>query len=152
MKLYKIIFTIVLAVLFCSITIAQPREKRDREERIESMRIAFITDRLELSPTESQQFWPLYNELQDKKRALKDKADRPDSIENITDAEADKLILEKFDRDQKELDLDKAYYIKIKEVISSKRLIKLLVAEREFKKRLLERMNGHRDGYGHRRN
>ena len=69
--------TIAIAVLFCSIATAQPREKRDRDERIESMRIAYITDRLDLSPTESQQFWPLYNELQDKKRALKNKEDRP---------------------------------------------------------------------------
>ena len=120
-------------------------KKRDRDERIESMRIAYITDRLDLSPTESQQFWPLYNELQDKKRALKNKEDRP-RLEDITDAEAERLILAKFDRDQKELDLHKEYYVKIKEVISSKRLIELLRVENEFKKRLLERMNGRRDG------
>lgn len=146
MNLYKIIFTTTITILFCNIALAQPK---DRDERVESLRIAYITERLNLSPTESQQFWPLYNELQDKKRALKNKEYRP-RLEDLTDEEAEKLILAKFDRDQKELDLHKAYYIKIKEVISSKRLIKLLVAEREFKKRLLERMNGRRGG--HRRN
>jgi len=143
MKLYKIIFTVVIAIFCSNIAIAQPRDRGNSEERIESMRIAFITDRLELSPTESQQFWPLYNELQDKKRALKKKENRPRK-ENLTDEEAERLILEKFDRDQKELDLHKAYFIKLKEVISSKKLVKLIVAEREFRKRLLERMNGRR--------
>ncbi len=39
--------------------LAQPH--RDRGERLQSLRIAVITDALELTPEEAQAFWPVYN-------------------------------------------------------------------------------------------
>ncbi len=40
-------------------------ERQERmQSRIESQKIAFITQKLDLSPSEAQQFWPIYNEYQ----------------------------------------------------------------------------------------
>ncbi|MCB0665633.1 MAG: hypothetical protein KDC80_07420, partial [Saprospiraceae bacterium] len=36
-------------------------QERPVQERIEAQRVAFITQRVNLSPEEAQQFWPIYN-------------------------------------------------------------------------------------------
>ncbi|MES2777639.1 MAG: hypothetical protein V4722_25905 [Bacteroidota bacterium] len=39
---------------------AQPEERN--EDAIESLKIAFLTKQLELTPEEAQKFWPVYNQ------------------------------------------------------------------------------------------
>ena len=40
-------------------------------QKIESARIALITDRLGLSPEQAQRFWPIYNEYSTQRRQLR---------------------------------------------------------------------------------
>jgi hypothetical protein len=108
-------------------------------ERMQSQRIAFITQRLALTPEESQQFWPIYNQFTEKVQQIRSvKPDKP--LVDMTEAEAEKGILEGFDKDARELDLKKEYYQKLKKVISVKKISRLYVAERDFKAELLQRL------------
>jgi len=66
-QLAKYIFICV----FCVITftsIAQPVSKHDK---IDALRVSFITSKVNFTTQESQLFWPLYNEYNDKADALK---------------------------------------------------------------------------------
>lgn len=49
-----------------------PMERLNKEQRaqLESFRIQFITKKLDLSPTEAEKFWPLYNEQREASRRL----------------------------------------------------------------------------------
>ena len=75
----KYIHTILIALLLSSTLFAQgtgrkmKREKRQEkmESRIESQKIAFITQKLDLTPTEAQLFWPIYNEYQTKMKEIR---------------------------------------------------------------------------------
>ena len=67
----NIIYGFLLFIL--SINIIQAQEHRSKEERIQALKVAFITEELDLTPEQSQGFWPLYNELQGKLRQLKKK-------------------------------------------------------------------------------
>lgn len=40
-------------------------------ERIEAIKIAFLTKKLDLSPEEAQRFWPIYNRYNDEIRGIK---------------------------------------------------------------------------------
>ena len=61
-------------------------------KRIEAMRIAFITQRLNLTSEEAQQFWPVYNQFSEKMQQIKGpKMDTP--LEDLNDADAEKMIL-----------------------------------------------------------
>jgi hypothetical protein len=59
------------------------------------------------------------------------------SSENISDKEADELLTELLLTEQKMLDLRKEYYAKIKQILSTKKVLLLLRAEKEFNKELI---------------
>ncbi|AMS27590.1 hypothetical protein AEM51_11760 [Bacteroidetes bacterium UKL13-3] len=42
-----------------------------KNDKIESYKIAFITERLNLSPKDATVFWPVYNEFSDQLRKMK---------------------------------------------------------------------------------
>ena len=68
-----------LSVLAVSVS-AQPTQRNPQrvQEKIESQRVAFLTQKLDLTPEESAAFWPIYNDFKkaqrEKRRSL-----RPDT-------------------------------------------------------------------------
>jgi hypothetical protein len=40
----------------------QGEDRKDRKERIEVLKIQFITEKLDLTPSEAESFWPVYEE------------------------------------------------------------------------------------------
>ncbi|HLG04086.1 MAG TPA: hypothetical protein VI731_10860, partial [Bacteroidia bacterium] len=40
-------------------------------ERVQALKVAFITKHLNLTPAEAEKFWPVYNEYQDKREAVR---------------------------------------------------------------------------------
>ena len=56
-----------LIFILCSLALTvNAQENKDRQEQIEkfrSMKIAFFTERLELTPGEAELFWPACNEI-----------------------------------------------------------------------------------------
>lgn len=131
---------ILLIMLGLGLTIQiSAQDRRAGGDRLKSMKVAYITDQLDLTPEESQNFWPLYNELEDKLRQIR-KDHRPERIqENISEAEALDLINKTLESEQRELDLKKEYSQKLQTVISPVKLIRLQKAEKQFKRELLNR-------------
>jgi hypothetical protein len=115
-----------------------------KREKIKALKIAYITEQLQLTPEEAQVFWPVYNEFDQKRQELeieifgpKDK--RPD-IALMSDEEVDQFISRHFDKEEQMIDLREEYYKKFKEVLPVKKVFRLFEAEREFKMMLLERL------------
>lgn len=115
--------------------------KKDRSknyERLKAKKIAYITDELELSPAESEKFWPVYNQFRDDIESLR--TDRQSAIEkqnNITEAEALVIINNSIQLDKKEIEIKEKYNAKFIDIISAKRLIKLQSVDRRFKRQML---------------
>jgi hypothetical protein len=109
-------------------------------ERIKTQHIAFISNRLQLTTKEAEQFWLLFNEFHEKQKAIRDAAhaQRQKPFDEMTDAEVEKLITSEIDIQGRELELRKEYYQKFKTVISVKKIAKLYRAERDFKMSVLE--------------
>lgn len=136
MKKYCYIF-ILLWIAFNSES--QTNAKRDK---IDQLRVAFINTKVDLTNQETQQFWPLYNELTDKLDNLK-KTYRINFIKNfnaeiISDKEAEALLTAEFILKQKELDLNKEYYEKYKKILPIKKIALIKMAENDFKKELIK--------------
>lgn len=139
----KIFITLLVIFAFSAAGISQ------RGERIQSLRIAFITEELDLTPKESQAFWPIYNELLSKKEGLRGKEIR-NSDQDITDEEANALLKKSFENEQKRLDLKREYFQKLKQVLPPRKLVRLPKAEQQFKRKLLRQVKqrrGRRDGF-----
>jgi Skp family chaperone for outer membrane proteins len=137
------LFSILLFVLFSMNVVAQRRD--DIKQRVESQRIAFITEKLELSPEEAQKFWPIYNQFTDEiesvrrelniMRRLSDK-----EIKSMSDKDAEKYNEQILSQQQKLIDLQKRYQSDLKSTISVQKIALLYKAEFDFKRILLKRI------------
>jgi len=127
--------------------LAQPDRENDkeREEKIDRLKIAFITTELNLTSEEAEKFWPVYNEAEAKIKELR-KANRKieqeinDSYETMTNEEAKKKLATIFENDEKETAIRKEYAEKFSKIIGEKRALKLLSLEHEFRRELLDRL------------
>ncbi|SDE64861.1 hypothetical protein SAMN05421636_106251 [Pricia antarctica] len=134
----KIMVTSVL--LMSSILFAQHKPDKDK---IKSLKVAFLTERLDLSSKEAQTFWPIYNEYNEKRDAMHEqKQDRVyrkmGDVENLSEKEAGELIKQYLTFEENEEELDKNFTERISKVISAKKTLLLLRSEYEFKKQLLK--------------
>ena len=133
----------ILFVLFCLTSVvgvfAQPQNGRVKE-RVEAQRVGFITQRLNLTPEESQAFWPVYNQYTEKLQQIRNSVKLEQPLDDMSDADTEKLIMAQMDKESRELDLRKEYYQKLKKVISVKKIAKLYKAERDFRGELLKQL------------
>ena len=141
---------LTLLMLTSMVAVAQPTGRpgdfEEKREKIEAIKVAFITEQIDLSVEESQSFWPVYNEMSDKEHALR-KAQRDalaglKDFENASDKDVEKAIMELADLQIEMEKLRKNYLPKFIDIIGAKKTAKLMRAEKEFGKRLMERMKG----------
>ncbi len=140
----KLLLFVVVSLLSLPQVIAQ---KKEAIKKIESARIALITGRLGLSPSQAEKFWPLYNEFSRQKRDIRSEvstARKNIDPQNITDQQSKRLMDLQFDAKQKELNLEKEYAGRLRAVISSQQIFSLRKAEDDFKRMLLQRIDQRR--------
>jgi hypothetical protein len=152
MKTILLRHCIIFSLICCSApSFAQrttPKNKVAREERrdnIESMKIAFLTKKLDLTPEEAQQFWPVYNQYTDKLQELRKKhrlenKDAKHNFDIMTDKEVEQTVDNEMAFRQKEIDIQKDYHSKFKAVLPIKKVAKLYQAEEQFKRVLLDKL------------
>ncbi len=118
-------------------------QSRNEEEirKIQDAKIAIITNRLSLTPDQSKDFWPIYNEFSQKKRAM-NRSMRllTGGNESRTDDQAMNSLKEVQELKQKQVELEKEYQDRFLSVITAKQLTELYAAERDFNEMLLQRL------------
>ncbi len=124
----------------------QPRPPR---ERVEAMKVGFITQRLNLSPEEAKVFWPVYNkyrdELENLRKSRRDNlVDARTNIDDLSEKEVEKTVDSELIFRQNELDLLKKYHAQFKQVLPIKKVAMLYRAEEDFKRELLDRIKENR--------
>ncbi|MCW3807286.1 hypothetical protein [Plebeiibacterium marinum] len=137
--------TFLLIILFLSIHIFSWGQQFSREEKIERLKaqkVAFITNKLNLSTEEAQAFWPVYNDFFKKREGLARQKKQITldlqnnwmkySSEKKTEL-ADSLINFRL----KEAKLEQAYHQKFKSILSIDKVIKLYNSEQQYKNYLL---------------
>lgn len=143
----------ILLLFICALTFATTsafaqdnQSSQERRERVESAKIAFLTDKMNLTTEQAQKFWPLYNEYETKRRELLKsyRSGYRQDVEELSEQEAKARIEGMFNTREKELALEQEYAAKYVRVISNKQLIKLYRAERDFTKMLLKRLDNKR--------
>ncbi len=136
----QILLFFLLSVLAVS---AQPKDKI--RERIKAQRVAFITDRLSLTPDEAQKFWPIYNQFTDEFEGVKKEMNRlrkstNENLKSMSDKEVEKALDDDLENQQKLTDLQRKYQKELKSAISPRKIALLYKTERDFKMQLLKRM------------
>lgn len=139
MKKNSIILFFMLGIL--GITYGQENHR----ERIKAYKTAYITEQLDLSSKEAEQFWPIYNAYEKQSfeiRILQVREDRnkikeQGGFEALTDKDA-QAALHKFLQNEKEVTkIKERLYKDLSPVLSPVKMLKLYKAEADFSKKLL---------------
>ncbi|MFA4852351.1 MAG: hypothetical protein WC868_06705 [Bacteroidales bacterium] len=144
MKKLKNFCMMITAIILLSQTRAMAQREKDfenKKEKIEAQKVAFITTKLNLTTEESKNFWPVYNEYETKKEALRKNFKKtykfipPDSL---TETQAKERITAELKMEQSLLDLKEEYTTKFLNVLPASKVLKLIKTEAEFKRILLK--------------
>lgn len=138
------ILAILIVILSPSVFFAQ-----GKAEKVEQLKIAYFTKELNLTTQEAEKFWPVYNEMEKKIKALR--KDRRKTFKELED-NGDSLsvdVVKKhtnsiFDSEIAEVNTKKEYYAKIGVIIGYKKATKVYKVERDFKRELLMRLKEER--------
>lgn len=125
----------------------------DRLERIKALRVAYISEKLELTPEEAQRFWPVFNKFDDnmtslnkQKRQLMEKL-RPENASSLSEKETTALM-EQDDKLEEEIQNNRKQLVKnLQGVIPNQKIIMLRQIEVEFKQKLLNQIKNRRERF-----
>lgn len=109
----------------------------------------FITEKAGLTAQEAEKFFPLYFELQDKKKDMNDQAWKllhPGKNKNLTEAEYEKNMLKVYDLRIESAQLEKTYFTKFKSILSAQKIYEVQKAETRFHRELVKEARGRGDG------
>jgi hypothetical protein len=95
-----------------------------RAEKIEALKIAFITQKLQLTADEAQKFWPVYNQYENEIKSLQIDNTNGPALEN----------------EEKLLNVRKKYLGSFEKVIGPQKVNKLFNVERDFRAILIQRL------------
>lgn len=116
------------------------------QEKIEAFKIAFFTEKLQLTPDESKDFWPLFNEFENEREALKDRFGLEDRrIELMSDQEVETFLTKHIEMEEQMVKLRRDYIQRFKQVLPIRKVAMLQRVDTEFKRALLEEIKKRRE-------
>lgn len=138
-KNFKIWLTFLL-IGSMSLVFGQHNPNKDK---IKTLKVAFITERLSLTSNEAESFWPIYNKYEEerhnlRKREWKEVWDKMATMDNLSEKEAVALLNKHLALEDEEEKLDKAFLQKLSKVITAKKTLLLMKAEEDFKRQLIK--------------
>ncbi len=142
---------VILALALVASLAAAAQPSGERVERLKQLKIAYLSDMLQLTVEEGQQFWPLYNAYEAKREAsFKQRHDvwtalSKDAENTSEKALFDALAAERALNDEMQRETE-AYARKVLPILGVSRAAKLLSAEEEFRERLMRELRERGEG------
>ena len=136
---------LLLSALFLLTTTAIFGQKR-QQERVKLLKTSFITDALMLSSSEAEKFWPIYNKYSEKiisnkniiERQMMGKYMLPQAKFDLNENDARVFITKVNELEADNVKNQQLMNEELSNVISSKKILRLLIAERNFNRRILQ--------------
>ncbi len=139
----------ILLILILIISISAFSQDKERYERIKALKIAFITERLELTESEAQKFWPIYNEFETKNQSLRREMIgnfRNSDFDSMSEQEAKKHLENMMAKDTKKYELKQQFVNDLLKILPAKKIILLKATEDAFNRRMMEQFKKRREG------
>ncbi len=143
MKKY-IIFTFIFLMGGLNMAFAQ---KRSGGGKIEALKKAYITDKLNLTEAEANAFWPVYDEHEKRIKAIKENfrtTYSPRKFKEMSDQEIETALYAKIDMEQTILDERKVFLTALRGKLPIKKIARLERVHKSFKREMLRKMRKHR--------
>lgn len=139
-KLVPILFLLVSFNFY-----AQGESMKEKKEQIKALKVAFFSTELDLTTTEAERFWPIYNSYDDKQFELRHQKMKTymrrmsdGSLDKITEKEAN-TFLAQMDETEEELFLVRKKFMQnVRTILPAVKIVKLKKAEEDFNRKLLQ--------------
>ena len=131
---------LVMACVFFLPASAQKKEKCNETE-FRAKKQAYMAQKANLTQEETEKFFPLYFEFQDKKKEINKQAQRKEKkgkAPETTDQEYEEIIDNFFDNQESIIELEKEYIKKYREILSDKKIYMIYWAEIKFSRNMLK--------------
>ncbi|MGB5500454.1 MAG: hypothetical protein WBM77_16100, partial [Maribacter sp.] len=118
-------------------------QRRPDKEKIKSLKVAYITERLNLKSSEAQAFWPIYNAHEQQMESYREQErfeiyGKLKDMESLSDQETETLLKDLITLESQKNAANQQFLKDIQKVISAKKTFLLLKTENGFKRRLLQ--------------
>jgi len=141
MKKIFLLFTLIFFHIATNAQQANGGNKEKGKEKIRAIKIAYLTEKLDLTSTEAEQFWPIFNEYHKKRRELfnyekqqlKQKIEEGYDISKVTDEEAKKVLKKIFEYREQRYKNKISFHKELEKILPPKKILILEVTEKEFK-------------------
>jgi hypothetical protein len=122
---------------------AQPGPPPGGSNRMEALRIAFLTEELDLTPDESKAFWPLqlaFDDSMDAQREAMKERRQDFQADKASDEELRSFVNELAAQRKSMVDLESAHLLQVADLLGAERALRLPELQRDLARRLRERM------------
>ncbi|WP_010252953.1 PH1570 family protein [Myroides injenensis] len=136
----------IIALLIILFSIQSINAQENHIDKIRSLKIAHLTTALNLTKSEAEKFWPIYNTYDNKMGELRHsqivkfiKTTDIEDIEAMTEKDASNKIQELIDFETDYFTIRKQFLVDAKKILSNKKILILKKAEDDFNRKLLKK-------------
>ena len=140
----KVLIPLLLLLVIAFGAAAQQQDDNDppqqadpkAQEKINSLRIAYLTDKLGLTPEQAEKFWPIYREFAERRKEIRSElrqAAKGIDKNNPDPKKQQELVDLSLKVKQRVLDLEKDYSGRLLKVVTAEQMLRLPNAEAEFR-------------------
>jgi hypothetical protein len=135
----------ILIVTVMSFSSGFAQKADDARKRIQEEKVAFFNRHLDLSKTEAQNFWPLYNDYQSRRNKISNEKRTlmryyTENAGNMSDKEITETLTKYIDYEKRETELLVTYSEKFRTILPDEKVLKIYVTEVQFKDYLLKKL------------
>ncbi|MBQ0769146.1 MAG: hypothetical protein KBT58_07630 [Bizionia sp.] len=134
-----LLITLLLSIFTLHVS-AQHHDDKVDKDKLKTLKVAHITEQVSFTQQEAQAFWPLYNTYEEQRDALQEasRERKKENLEGISEAAAKKYLNTLLKIEEDYYSNQKEYYLKLERVLSAKKIIKVIQANRSFRKKMIE--------------
>ncbi|MCF1422371.1 MULTISPECIES: hypothetical protein [Mangrovimonas] len=129
----------LIIFIFFLMTVAYTQAQKMDWEKIKTLKVAFLTEKLNLSKAEAEKFWPIYNDFEEKFNTLRKKMSDSrnfEGIETLSESESKKRLREIIALEKEKHDALETYVNDLQSVLSANKILLLKKAEDEFRHKM----------------
>lgn len=149
MTMKKIFLATFLSVICFSFSFSQGNGRRDFGgdqfyERIKAEKINFLAPKLNLTPSEAQAFWPVFNEFEKKKWEITGKRIEMEQMSDrrlsaLTDDDVARITKSYIESFELEVNTRKEYHKKFTQILPLRKVVQVYKAENDFKEYMIKK-------------
>ena len=150
----KVISVLCLLAVLATGALAQEQQQRGRHdrsgngwrERVRAEKVAFLTEQVDLTESEAQVFWPIYNQIQKEQREAFEavrkayEAMEKGLQEGKTGKEMEKLVNAYVNAKDKNEGIETKYLNKLMKALPAEKVARYYVAEEKFRHQQIGRL------------